>query len=104
MLKITLYLGLNDQETKRQEIKTLDAYKIVSNLMAKEVGGCSIGEIEGVYQHDNGEIIHEKSLEIKLFGVTKTKANSLAQTLCGLFNQESVIVEVTQVSSDFISK
>lgn len=32
--KFTIYLGLNDQTTKRQEIETVNAYKIVSNMIA----------------------------------------------------------------------
>ena len=49
--KFTLYLGLNDKDTKRQEISTLEAYKVVSNLLAKDFGGGTIFEAQGIYKH-----------------------------------------------------
>ena len=36
--KFTLYLGLNDKDTKRQEVSTIEAYKIITNIL----GGCLI--------------------------------------------------------------
>lgn len=33
MQKITLFLGLNDKDTKRQELTTIDAFKIVNNII-----------------------------------------------------------------------
>ena len=34
--KKTIYLGLNDQKTKTQLINTLEAYKIINNLIAND--------------------------------------------------------------------
>ena len=42
MLKITLYVGLNDKETKKQEIETIEAFKIVSNLITTLTNGGTI--------------------------------------------------------------
>ena len=57
--KVILFLGLFDQKTKAQEISTLDAYKIASNLLCEYIGFGTITEACGVYTHENGEIVQE---------------------------------------------
>lgn len=45
MQKYVLYVGLNDKKTKMQEISTLEAYKIITNVVvANEVEGFTILE------------------------------------------------------------
>jgi hypothetical protein len=39
-----LFVGLNDKETKKQEISTLDAYKIAINILTKYFNGATITE------------------------------------------------------------
>ncbi len=40
MIKFNLYVGLNDKNTKRQEISTLEAYKLITNIIvANDVEG-----------------------------------------------------------------
>ena len=40
--KFTLYLGLNDKDTKSQKIATVEAYKIVENLLKADFDGATI--------------------------------------------------------------
>lgn len=45
MQKYVLYVGLNDKKTKIQEISTLQAYKIITNvIVANQVDGFTILE------------------------------------------------------------
>ena len=45
MQKYVLYVGLNDKKTKIQEISTLEAYKIITNvIVANQVDGFTILE------------------------------------------------------------
>ena len=64
--KFTLYMGLNDQDSKRQEISTIEEYKIASNMLAATFGGGTIFEAEGIYKHDDGSIVIEKTLRIEI--------------------------------------
>lgn len=96
--KFTLYLGLNDKNTKHQEIDTLTAYKLAVGI----VGDCSIQEITGFYTHQNGSPVIEKSLKIEVFGKTESELKSIAEQLKLVFNQESVIIQKQVVSSLFI--
>lgn len=96
--KFTIYLGLNDKDTKEQEITTLNAYKIAVNI----VGDCSISELTGYYTHNNNDVVIEKSLKIEVFGKPETDIKQIAEQLKLTFNQECVIIQKQIVDSLFI--
>ena len=45
MNKYTLYIGLNDKETKRQQLDNLEASKIVQNILTEKTGGGSVKKL-----------------------------------------------------------
>ena len=93
MTQYTLIMGLNDKDTKVQQINTLEAYKIVSNLCTTYTDGATIKEALGVYKHDDGTIITETSLQIDLMFIEREKVLEIAKTLKKLFNQESIVFQ-----------
>ena len=97
--KIILFLGLFDKDSKAQEISTLDAFKIASNLLTDIIGFGTITEAVGVYTHDDGTIVNEPTLRIEVSNVELEPMKRLAIALKQAFNQESVAFEV--VHSDF---
>ena len=99
MKKIILFLGLFDKDSKAQEVSTLDAFKIASNLLTDIIGFGTITEAVGVYTHDDGTIVNEPTLRIEVSGVELEPMKRLAIALKQAFNQESVAFEV--VNSDF---
>lgn len=62
MEKFILYVGLNDKDTKTQKISTLEAYKIVNNIIMKYTDGATIYEANGLYKHEDGTVVIEKTL------------------------------------------
>lgn len=100
--KFTLYLGLNDKDTKRQEISTLEAYKVVSNLLAKDFGGGTIFEAQGIYKHDDGTIVIEKTLRIEILFAELPQIKILVELLKKMFNQESVAVQEENIESSLM--
>lgn len=103
MKKITLYIGLNDKDSKVQEISTIDAYKVVSKII--EVGS-TITEGRGIYRHEDGTVVSEVSLVVELLdfdntldkGWVKNKVDQIKTIL----NQESVAVQYQEVDSELI--
>lgn len=85
--KYTIYLGLNDKDTKVQEISTLEAYKIVSNLISADFDGGTIFEAKGIYKHDDGTIVTETTLRIELLFAEELQVKEFVETLKKLFNQ-----------------
>ena len=102
MKKFTLYIGLYDKESKRQEITTLDAYKITANIFKSTTGGATITEAVGVYTHDNGDIVIEPSLRCEIFGATIEQIYAAAEQIKTALNQEKIALEETEVNRKFI--
>lgn len=100
MMKYTLYMGLNDKETKRQMISTVEAYKIVSNLVSQMFDGGTIYEADGVYRHDDGTIVIEKTLKIELLFAEQKDVKDFCETLKRVFNQESIAVQREEINSE----
>lgn len=102
MQKITLYMGLNDKDTKKQEISTIDAYKLVMNVLTAQVDGGTIFEANGFYKHSDGTITIEKSLKIELIDVAENILRGMVETLKQVFNQESIILQRDIITSELI--
>ena len=102
MKKINLYIGLNDKDSKKQEISTIDAYKIASNLLTDIIGFGTITEALGVYTHDDGTIVNEPTLRIEVSNVEIEPMKRLAIALKQAFNQESIGFEVVKTDFSFV--
>lgn len=94
--KYTIYLGLNDKDSKKQEIATSAAIEKV----ARYLRDCTITECIGFYTHDNGEFVVEKSIKIEKIDFDGSfDMERAADDLKRMFNQESVAVEFSTVDS-----
>jgi hypothetical protein len=102
MKKFTLFIGLFDKETKHQEISTIDAYKVTSNIFASITGGATITEAVGVYTHNDNSIVIEPSLRCEIFGATDKQIFAAADQIKTALNQESIALEESEVNSKFI--
>lgn len=100
--KFTLYLGLNDKDTKVQMISTLEAYKVVSNILAKDFGGGTIFEAQGIYKHDDGQVVFEKTLRIEILFAELPQIKILVELLKKIFNQESIAVQEENIESSLM--
>ena len=91
-MKYQLYLGLNDKDTKLQKIDTIEAYKMVENiLLNNDITGYTIYQARGVFKHENGTITQENTLIIEMIFVDEELVDELIQTLKTIFNQESIM-------------
>lgn len=102
MRKFTLYLGLNDKDSKQQQISTLEAYKVVSNILANDFGGGTIFEAQGIYKHEDGTIVVETTLRIEILFAELPAIKNLVTTLKKVFNQESIVVQEEVINSSLM--
>lgn len=98
--KFTLYVGLNDKDSKQQEISTLDAYKIVNNMLMSSFDGGTISEVTGIYKHDNGTFVTEKTLRIEILFADTESVKRLVSDLKKVLNQESIAVQREVINSE----
>lgn len=99
MLEHTLFIGLNDKNTLKQELPIEEVKAKINEV----VGDCTIKEgATGYYTHDNGQKVIEKSLEVVKFGGSKRQVVNMAKQLKKILNQESIILKTQVSKSDFI--
>lgn len=102
MLQVTFFIGLNDKDSKKQEIMTVDAFKIVENIFNAYTEGATIRECRGIYKHENGDHVIENTLECFTFEITDEQIKEIVSILKSLLNQESVLVRKEQVNTMFM--
>ena len=102
MDKHILNIGLNDKDSKQQEIDLITAFKIVTNLIKKYYSGATIKQTTGIYTHESGEIVTEPSLEISILYGEQKKTLALVADLKRALNQESILLEIVKTEANFI--
>lgn len=107
MKKVLLTVGLNDKDSKMQQISTLEAYKVLQNLLCNMFGGGTIFEAKGIYTHDDGTRVIENTLRCEVYdfcgdSAFESKIIEFCQTTKKILNQESVAVEREIVKSELI--
>lgn len=102
MTKYTIYMGLFDKDSKRQEFDTITAYKMVQQRATQLFDGATISEAKGIYKHDNGEVVIEPTIRIELMFTDLETVKTFCDNLKGMFNQESVVLQVEEVNSMLI--
>lgn len=99
LTKYNLYIGLNDKDSKQQEIFTLDAYKIIGTIC----GDCTITEGKGLYTHQDGTQVLETSLIVQIIDFSGTlDIVPVINSIKAALNQESIAVIREQVDSRLI--
>jgi len=104
MKKTTLYLGLNDSETKEQVITGVAAMDIINSLLLDEynLSGATIHLGYGIYKHHDGSIVKENTIIIILMGIETEVIDSIIADLKIIFNQECILKEVCNVEYSFV--
>ena len=101
MRRITLNIGLLDKDSKMQEVNTLDAYKIVYNIMQKD---CTIMQGMGVYTHEDGTVVYEPSLQVMMLDFNNSISVDWMQdkikALKIALNQESIVLQEDDIKSE----
>lgn len=97
-----IYIGLNDQQTKKQEIETETALIKVSEYLANHFEGATAYNAIGIYKHENGEIVRENSIVIELVFVDDQDVMTMIDHFRVVFNQESVMKVTIPCNCDFI--
>lgn len=107
MLKTALYIGLNDKNTKKQEITTDVAKQVIIYAVVKQHLDFTLFECNGVYTHENGVVVIEKSFKIELLcfeneKVFNEKILQVVKDLKVMLNQESVAVTREYIESELL--
>ena len=95
-------VGLFDQESKKQEISTPDALDKITAYVIDHCGGGTITMGNGVYTHEDGTVVVEPSIIIKIIGAKFEQIGKLVADIQVFLNQESVLVEMSEKKYCFV--
>lgn len=98
--KFTLYVGLNDKDTKKQEIADEAALMLIKGEVARRFGGGTIYKASGIYTHDSGEVVDENTYRIELLFAADNDVKDFVTMLKTALNQESIAVQVELINSE----
>ena len=103
IVKYSLYIGLNDKDTKTQKIDTLEAYKILCNIIKKyNIEGFTVYNAHGFYVHQDGTFTIENTLKVELMFIDKKTIDELIKECKIIFNQECIIKQIEEVTSEMV--
>lgn len=98
MIKYVLSIGLNDKDTKKQEIETGKAWdKIIETLQANAIEGATVYEARGIYKLEAENTARVEVLDFE--GDTYNKIVSAIKDLKKELNQECIALETIETNS-----
>lgn len=105
-LKMTLYVGLNDQDSKKQEISNEIAEQLIYYILLNNCLDCTLSMNKGIYTHrEQKTVTIENSFKIELlcFENEQTFINKIKNIVSYLktcLNQESIAVVKEYLNSE----
>lgn len=103
MIKYNIYIGLNDKDSKKQEVSTRRAKgEVIKILNNNNITGLTMYEVTGVFKHEDGTLTFEKSLKVELLEVEEEEVLRSINELKTALNQESVLLEKEKKEINFI--
>lgn len=101
MSTINLYIGLNDKDTKQQELTNLDAKAEISAILFKHFPyGFTLQECQGLYKHKDGTTVCENTIKVTL--LCYDISNDVIEELKLKLNQECIAVEFIHSAVSFV--
>lgn len=103
MTTVNLYIGLNDKDTKRQELSNLEAKAEISAILFRYCPeGFTLQECQGMYKHDDGTVVCENTIKVILLGYNMSMIYEIIEDLKRKLNQECVAVERLETYVKFV--
>ena len=100
----TIYIGLNDGDTKVQRFEDAKYLSILKNTCRSYGVAFSVHLINGGYFHEDGRYVEELTLSLMLMGTPEETVMEIAKDLCAFFHQESVMVTSAPCSTVFVKE
>lgn len=92
-----MYIGLNDKDTKKQIIPTDKAVDKVNGFLNGIKQDCTLYIGNGLYTHENGERVNEKTLILEFMFIDYERIIEIARALKEMLNQEAIALQVLEI-------
>ena len=103
MTTVNLYIGLNDKDTKCQEITNLDAKTEISRILFKYFpDGFTLQECQGLYKHEDGTVVCENTIKVIILDCNYIDSLAAVDHLKRKLNQECIVIECINSYINFV--
>lgn len=93
MYKYNIYVGMFDKDAKTQVLSNTEFLNTVRKVMRlKDINNYTIYKCKGHYQHEDGKIICEPSINVEIIINYELFTDDIKNMLCKELNQESVLI------------
>ena len=100
--KYTLYVGMNDKDTKQPVYTLKEAKQVMFMIVRKYTGGCTFYEAEECwYDEDKKTMLSENTLVCVLLDTEPEAVKSIMDEALKAFNQSSILLETEEVKGVF---
>lgn len=99
MVENVLTVGLFDKDSEKQEVSTMAAKRIVSNILIDDfdIFAFTMIECNGVYKmQSTGRIVFEPSIRIEIATDSEIEIDEIIRALKKALNQESIMHKMTK--------
>ncbi len=103
MTKYTLYIGTNDKDTYKQEIKYDVCVTKVRDICVKYASGCTLFDATGYWTDEKSNITEEKTIGCILEDIVLDTVYKICDDVLVALNQNSILIETDNVSAQFYS-
>lgn len=102
--KYTLYVGLNDKDSRTQKVSQIQAKKLISRILAdNEIEGATFLKAEGLYTYiTDHKTEKENTFKIEILFATDTQIKNAIAQIKQILNQETVAMVKEKVNSSLI--
>jgi len=103
MTTVNLYVGLNDKDTKQQELSNLEAKVGISAILFRYCpNGFTLQECQSIYKHDDGTVVCENTIKVILLDYNMSMIYEIIEDLKRKLNQECIAVERIETYVKFV--
>ena len=97
----TLYIGLSDKDTHKQEISTEKARDKVNAIVIKHAPGYTCWIAKGGWTDEKGQIVEENTLVYTLTDVKEEQVKAIMDEVIIALNQSSIMVQRASKTCSF---
>lgn len=99
--KYTVYIGVNDRETRRPVMPLAEARVLLNAICLKHVGGFTVSEAQGHWIDGQGKPVYEESLVYVFVGADEDAVRPMLDEMLAAMKQASVLVEKDELPVSF---
>ena len=102
--KFTLYVGLNDKNTRKQELTKEQAKRKISRILANNnIEGATFLDAQGIYTYITDKSTEtENTFKIELLFVNKKQVKKAIEQIKTELNQETIAIVTEKIASALI--